>query len=117
MPRLRDAILRTHGARNDDPIDDYRTAELKAGFKNNWWLLEEDEVFVEAALNPVALAMARWMCGQSAILAGAAWILKGADRGAGARASTRASSASTTTTTACRRPCRSTRTGATRPGC
>ena len=83
VPRLRDAILRTHGARNDDPIDDYRTAELKAGFKNNWWLLEEDEVFVEAALNPVALAMARWMCGQSAILAGAAWILKGADRGAG----------------------------------
>ena len=40
-------------------------------------------MFVEAALNPVALAMARWMCGQSAILAGAAWILKGADRGAG----------------------------------
>ena len=83
VPRLRDAILRTHGARNDDPIDDYRTAELRAGFKNNWWLLEEDEAFVEAALNPVALAIARWMCGQSAQFAGAAWILKGAEMDAG----------------------------------
>ena len=116
VPRLRDAILRTHGARNDDPIDDYRTAELKAGFKNNWWLLEEDEVFVEAALNPVALAMARWMCGQSAILAGAAWILKGADRGAG-RPGFDSGFLRLHNDTACRRPCRSTRTGATRPGC
>ena len=81
--RLREAILRTHGERNDDPIDDYRTADLKSGFKNNWWLLEEDDAFVDAALNPVALAMARWMCGQSAILAGAAWILKAADKGVG----------------------------------
>ncbi len=80
VPRLRDAILRTHGARNDDPIDDYRTSELKAGHQNTWWLLEEDDVFVEAALNPVALAMARWMCGQSAILSGASWILKGANK-------------------------------------
>ena len=54
VERLRDAILRTHGARNDDPIDDYRTAELKAGFRNSWWLLEEDEAFVEAVLNPAA---------------------------------------------------------------
>ena len=80
VPRLRDAILRTHGARNDDPIDDYRTSDLKAGQQNSWWLLEEDEVFVEATLNPVALAMARWLCGQSAILAGASWILKGANK-------------------------------------
>ena len=80
VERLRDAILRTHGTRNDDPIDDYRTAEVERGFQNNWWLLEEDEAFVESVLNPVALAMARWLCGQSAQLAGGAWILKGADK-------------------------------------
>ena len=80
VERLREAILRTHGARNDDPIDDYLTSDLKAGHQNTWWLLEEDDVFVEAALNPVALAMARWMCGQSAILSGASWLLKGANK-------------------------------------
>ena len=80
VPRLRDAILRTHGARNDDPIDDYRTAELKAGFRNSWWLLEEDEAFVEAVLNPAALAIARWMCGQSAVMTGATWLLKGSNK-------------------------------------
>ena len=37
VERLRDAILRTHGTRNDDPIDDYRTAEVERGFQNNWW--------------------------------------------------------------------------------
>ncbi len=83
VERLRDAILRTHGARNDDPIDDYRTAELKAGFRNSWWLLEEDEIFVEAVLNPVALAIARWMCGQSAVMTGATWLLKGSNKAPG----------------------------------
>ena len=80
MERLRDAILRTHGARNDDPIDDYRTAELKTGLRNSWWLLEEDEAFVEAVLNPAALAIARWMCGQSAVMTGATWLLKGSNK-------------------------------------
>ena len=80
VERLRDAILRTHGARNDDPIDDYRTAELKTGLRNSWWLLEEDEAFVEAVLNPAALAIARWMCGQSAVMTGATWLLKGSNK-------------------------------------
>ena len=80
VERLRDAILRTHGARNDDPIDDYRTAELKTGQRNSWWLLEEDEAFVEAVLNPAALAIARWMCGQSAVMTGATWLLKGSNK-------------------------------------
>ena len=83
VERLRDAILRTHGARNDDPIDDYRTAELKAGLRNSWWLLEEDEVFVEAMLNPVALAIARWMCGQNAVMTGATWLLKAGNKAPG----------------------------------
>jgi hypothetical protein len=83
VERLRDAILRTHGARNDDPIDDYRTAELKTGLRNSWWLLEEDEAFVEAVLNPAALAIARWMCGQSAVMTGATWLLKGSNKAPG----------------------------------
>ena len=83
VERLRDAILRTHGARNDDPIDDYRTAELKTGQRNSWWLLEEDEAFVEAVLNPAALAIARWMCGQSAVMTGATWLLKGSNKAPG----------------------------------
>ena len=80
--RLREAILRTSEKRNGVVIDDYRTAapgpEVAA---NGWDLLEEDEVFVEAATNPVQLALVRWLCGQSAILGGQTWIIKGADSG------------------------------------
>ena len=80
VERLRNAILRTHDERNDEPIEDYRTHELQKGtFKNNWWLLEADDVFVESVLNPVARAMSSWLCGQTAQLAGAAWILKGGE--------------------------------------
>ena len=80
VERLRDAILRTHGRRNEEPIDDYRTAKLEKGNQNSWWLLDEDDAFVEAALNPVTLAIARWACGQRAFLAGTSWILKAANK-------------------------------------
>jgi ectoine hydroxylase-related dioxygenase (phytanoyl-CoA dioxygenase family) len=46
---------------------------------NGWNLLEEDEVFVEAATNPVQLALVRWLLGQSAIFSGHTWIIKGRD--------------------------------------
>ena len=46
--------------------------------RNGWDLLEEDEVFVEAAINPVVLTLVRWLCGQSAIFGGQTWIIKGA---------------------------------------
>lgn len=76
--RLRNAILRTCERRNGVDIGDYREASLKAGEtgKNSWRLLEEDDVFVEAAVNPRALALVRWLCGQSAYLAGHTWIIK-----------------------------------------
>ena len=77
--RLRDAILTTCEKRNDIEIGDYSTADPEVGknsFKNSWYLLQEDDVFVEAALNPRVLTMARWLCGQSAILAGHTWIIK-----------------------------------------
>ena len=118
VPRLRDAILRTHGARNDDPIDDYRTAELRAGFKNNWWLLEEDEAFVDAASTRWPW---RWPAGCAARARSVGRRRLDPQGGRQGRRAPGlrpgASSACTTTTTACRRPCRSTRTGATPPGC
>ena len=76
--RLREAILRTSEKRNGVVIGDYRTAapgpEVAA---NGWDLLEEDEVFVEAATTPVQLALVRWLCGQSAIFGGHTWLIKG----------------------------------------
>lgn len=74
--RLRDVVLRIHSERNNEPIDDYRTASVERAGENNWWLVEEDDAIVEAIINPAALAMARWLCGQSTIMAGASSIVK-----------------------------------------
>jgi hypothetical protein len=76
--RLRTAILKTCAKRNNIEIGDYRTASPPAGQTGKSWnLLQEDDVFVEAATNPVQLALVRWLCGQSALLAGHTWIIKG----------------------------------------
>jgi hypothetical protein len=78
IDRLRDAILRTCGERNNIEIGDPRTAKPPANTqRNSWDLLEEDEVFVEAAINPVVMALVHWLCGQSAIFSGQTWIIKG----------------------------------------
>ena len=78
VERLRDAIIRVCEERNGVKIGDYRTAKADRGFGgNNWHLLEEDEVFVEAAINPVVLTLVRWLLGQSAVFSGQTWILKG----------------------------------------
>jgi hypothetical protein len=74
---LRDAILHVSERRNNVQYGDYRTATEAVDFNsNNWWLLEEDDVFVESTLNPVVLTLARWMCGRSAVLTGTASIIK-----------------------------------------
>ena len=74
---LRDAILQVNERRNNVQYGDYRTATHAVDFNtNNWWLLEEDDVFVESVLNPVVLTLARWMCGRSAALAGTASLIK-----------------------------------------
>ncbi|MYD43846.1 MAG: phytanoyl-CoA dioxygenase family protein [Gammaproteobacteria bacterium] len=79
VTRLRDAILRTCEKRNDIEIgapEDASPDDVKKSFLNSWYLLQEDEVFVEAALNPQVLTIARWLCGQSTVLAGHTWIIK-----------------------------------------
>lgn len=79
IERLRDAILRTCEKRNAVTIGDFRTAAPPPGktLANSWDLLEEDEVFVEAAINDVVLALTRWLLGQSARFSGQTWIIKG----------------------------------------
>jgi len=79
ITRLRNAIIKTCEKRNDLSIGDYQTSAPPAGktFRNSWDLLEEDEVFVEAAINPVQLALIRWLLGQSAVFSGQTWIIKG----------------------------------------
>lgn len=79
VERLRDAIIRTCEKRNGVTIGDHRTAkvDLRQAGGNSWHLLEEDEVFVEAAINPVVLALVRWLLGQSAVFSGQTWIIKG----------------------------------------
>ena len=76
--RLRDAIIRTCEKRNGIEIGDYRTATSSRDEtgRNSWDLLEEDEVFVEAAINPVNLTLVRWLLGQSAVFSGQTWIIK-----------------------------------------
>ena len=77
VERLRGAINRTCEKRNNVVIGDYRTATpQKEAMGNSWLLLQEDEVFVEAATNPRMLALIRWLCGQSAVLTGHTWIIK-----------------------------------------
>jgi hypothetical protein len=80
IERLREAIIRTCEKRNDVVIGDPAIAPASAAPKtrNGWDVLEEDEVFVEAAINPVVLTLVRWLCGQSAIFGGQTWIIKGA---------------------------------------
>ena len=81
IQRLRDAIVKVCADRNGLEIADYRTSAMSIGEaqKNSWDLLEEDEVFVEAATNPVNLTLVRWLLGQSAVFSGQTWIIKGQD--------------------------------------
>jgi hypothetical protein len=81
IERLRDAIIRACEKRNDVTIGDWRTASPTPEklSRRSWDLLEEDEVFVEAAINPVQLALVRWLLGQSAIFSGHTWLIKGAE--------------------------------------
>ncbi len=79
VERLRDAIIAASEKRNNIELGNYKTATAMPNDANgsNWDLLEEDEVFVEAATNPICLTLVRWLLGQSAIFTGQTWIIKG----------------------------------------
>jgi len=83
IDRLRDAIVRTCERRNGIELGDYRTAvpPVDQTGSNSWDLLEEDEIFIEAAINPVNLVLVRWLLGQSAVFSGQTWIIKGEGAG------------------------------------
>ena len=77
--RLRDAILGTVERRGGVDLSDWETrteeVPLDAMLKS-WELMPEDDMFAEAALHPVGLALARWLCGQSVCLGGHTYITK-----------------------------------------
>ena len=79
IDRLREAIVRTYEKRNNVVVGDPAVAPASAAPRSGkgWDLIEEDEAFVEAAINPVVLTLVRWLCGQSAIFGGQTWIIKG----------------------------------------
>ena len=82
--RLRSAIIAACERRNNIQLGDFKTVEAvpETASSNSWDLLEEDEVFIEAATNSVCLTLVRWLLGQSAILSGQSWIIKGKGGGA-----------------------------------
>ena len=63
LPRLRSAILHACEQRNEVELGDHgtSTATMADVQKNSWDLLLEEEVFVEAAVNPVNLTLVRWL--------------------------------------------------------
>ena len=79
IDRLRGAILRVCEQRNQVDLGNYLDTPTapRLTHRNSWDLLEEDDVFVEAAINPVNLTLVRWLLGQSAVFSGQTWIIKG----------------------------------------
>ncbi|MBT5817234.1 MAG: hypothetical protein HOI25_02715 [Proteobacteria bacterium] len=82
--RLRSAIIAACERRNNIQLGDFKMVEAvpETANSNSWDLLEEDKVFIEAATNSVCLTLVRWLLGQSAILSGQSWIIKGKGGGA-----------------------------------
>ena len=83
IERLREAILRVLGERHDLEVpEDWSTYSEQWGGQKNWCWLLEDEAFIEAALHPVAMCIAQFMCGRNVVLQGTPAIVK--TRGGGA---------------------------------
>ena len=77
IDRMRDGILRVLAERHDLKVpDDWRRHSEPWGGPKSWCWLFEDEALIEAALHPVALCMARFMCGRRAVLQGTPAIIK-----------------------------------------
>ena len=76
IERFRDAALAAYGKGNNISVGDYRTSTITADFSSAL-LYDEDDVFIEAAINPAKLALVRLMLGQRAVLRTNTIILKG----------------------------------------
>ena len=78
--RLRDALLKVHERRTGQRIhpDDVETAALAddVPVSGHWSLLTEDRVFEDMLMNPTVLAMAKYLCGKSAVLSDMVGLLK-----------------------------------------
>ena len=78
--RLRDALLKVHERRTGQRIhpDDVGTAKLAKDVpvSGHWSLLTEDRVFEDMLMNPTVLAMAKHLCGKSAVLSDMVGLLK-----------------------------------------
>ena len=77
IDQLRDAILRVLAKRHDLEVpQDWRTHSEPWGGSKTWCWLFEDEAFIEAALHPVAMCLAKFMCGRNVVLQGTPAIVK-----------------------------------------
>ena len=76
IERLRDAILRVMASRHDLEVPDWQTYSEPWGGPKAWCWLFEDEAFIEAALHPVTMCVARFMCGRNVVLQGTPAIIK-----------------------------------------
>lgn len=77
IERMRDGILRVLAKRHDLEVpEDWRTHSKPWGGSKVWCWLFEDEALIEAALHPVAMCIARFMCGRSVVLQGTPAIVK-----------------------------------------
>ena len=76
IERFRDAALAAYEKGNNVSVGDHRTATVTSMF-GSALLYDEDDVFIEAAINPAKLALVRLMLGQRAILRTNTIILKG----------------------------------------
>ncbi|GIS69792.1 MAG: hypothetical protein CM1200mP9_06130 [Gammaproteobacteria bacterium] len=75
--QLRDAILRVIAERHDLEVpDDWRRHSEPWGGPKSWCWLFEDESFIQAALNPTANCIAKFMCGRNVVLQGTPAIIK-----------------------------------------
>ena len=74
--RFRDAVLAAYEKGKNTSVGDYRTSTITADFSSAL-LYDEDDVFIEAAINPAKLALVRLMLGQRAVLRTNTIILKG----------------------------------------
>lgn len=76
IERLREAILRVLAKRHGLEVPDWQTHSEPWGGAKNWCYLFEDEAFIEAALHPVAMCIAQFMCGRNVVLQGTPSIIK-----------------------------------------